>query len=149
MKRIYVLLTFLPVLLTGGLLTGCQEEAAVDSPRACFDIFVESAPGERQPAETAKVGNNVIFVLCSPARRYTLWTGDQGHDINGSKVAYDEKKKTADPLNTGLNINVADGEIVYKYSQPGTYSVALIATNVVYAGEVKADTLFKTITITR
>ncbi len=59
------------------------------------------------------------------------------------------RKKTADPLNTGLNINVADGEIVYKYSQPGTYSVALIATNVVYAGEVKADTLFKTITITR
>ncbi len=92
MKTTCVLLTFLPVLITGVLLTGCQDEAEVDRPRACFDIFVESAPGERQPAETAKVGNNVIFVLCSPAKRYTLWTGDRGHDINGSKVAYDEKK---------------------------------------------------------
>ena len=129
-------------------ITSCQEETVVSQPQACFDTQIETTSGQLEPSSTARVGQDVTFTLCSIADRYTLWPGDEEHDINGPIVELNEDRGTASSLNTGLNINVADGEIVYRYSQPGTYQAALIVTNVIYAGEAKRDTVFQEIIIT-
>ncbi len=140
-----IIYTWLSLLV---MISSCQEEESVSQPQACFATSVETSPGQLEPSSTAQVGQNVTFTLCSEADRYTLWPGDEGHDISGPTVEFNEEQGTASTLNTGFNINVADGEIVYSYSQPGTYQAALIATNVVYAGEAKQDTVFQTVTIT-
>ena len=144
MKSVNYVLSLLLLSFT----VSCQEESEISQPQACFDTQVEISPGQLAPASTAKVGQGITFTLCSTADRYTLWPGDKGHDITGATVEFDEDKGLASPLNTGLTINVADGQIVYSYSEPGMYQATLVATNVIYAGEAKQDTVFQMVTIT-
>ncbi len=107
-------------------LSACQDE--IIEPKACFSVDVTEA----------NVGESVTFSNCGEGLAFSIWTGDSYHDYN----------------KYGIDAGVAflDEFFSYAYPEPGTFTVAMVATSYGNNGEEvyeDVDSLKVTITDAR
>ena len=105
--RRYTVMVLLSALL---LFPGCEKEDILQ-PKACFssDVF------------EANVGEAVTFTNCSEGMAFSIWYGDQFH-------AYSN-------FGSDAGVALSDNFISYAYPEPGTFTVAMVATSYGNNGE--------------
>ena len=109
MNRDRILYVFIPI-LSILIIWGCEEED-INTPRACFTVDVTEA----------NVGEPVTFTNCGEGKAFSIWTGDTYH-------AY---------ANYGTDAGVKFDKTPWSYSypEPGTFTVAVVATSYGNNGE--------------
>ncbi len=120
---------FTPILLLAAILVfqGCAKEDIMQ-PKACFSADVTEA----------NVGEPVTFTNCGEGMSFSIWTGDSYHSFAN--------------YGTDAGVVLTDDFISYSYPEPGTFTVAIVATSFGNNGEdvfEDVDSLVVTITDAR
>lgn len=109
MKKNKILTVLIPV-FSLLLIGGCEKED-ISQPRACFTVDVTEA----------NVGEPVTFTNCGEGKAFSIWTGDSYH-------AYANYGSDA-------GVNFDEETWSYSYPEPGTFTVAVVATSYGNNGE--------------
>jgi hypothetical protein len=120
---------FTPILLLAAILVfqGCAKEDIMQ-PKACFSADVIEA----------NVGEPVTFTNCGEGMSFSIWTGDSYHSFAN--------------YGSDAGVVLTDDFISYSYPEPGTFTVAIVATSFGNNGEdvfEDVDSLVVTITDAR
>ncbi len=109
MNRYRILNIFISIICIA-IFWGCEKED-ISQPRACFTVDVTEA----------NVGEPVTFTNCGEGKAFSIWTGDQYH-------AYAN-------YGTDAGVNFDEETLTYPYPEPGTFTVAMVATSYGNKGE--------------
>ena len=109
MNRDRILYVYIPI-LSILIIWGCEKED-IPNPRACFTVDVTEA----------NVGEPVSFTNCGEGKAFSIWTGDSYH-------AYANYGSDA-------GVNFDKDTWSYSYPEPGTFTVAVVATSYGNNGE--------------
>jgi hypothetical protein len=106
----YRILNIVILIICIAIFWGCEKED-ISQPRACFTVDVTEA----------NVEEPVTFTNCGEGKAFSIWTGDTYH-------AY---------ANYGIDagVNFDEGSWSYSYQEPGTFTVAMVATSYGNNGE--------------
>ena len=120
---------FIILLMAIAACTWSCTDYSVSEPDAC--VLVERLNGDMlEAATTFAVGEDVYISSCGDADLYSVWYGDTGSDY----TMKDDRETTDDGTvvwtNHGTNLSIAaDAHVAHAYSEPGTYTIVLVATN--------------------
>ena len=109
MNRDRILYVFIPI-LSILIIWGCEKED-INKPRACFTVDVTEA----------NVGEPVTFSNCGEGKAFSIWTGDQYHSYAN--------------YGTDAGVKFDKTPWSYSYPEPGTFTVAMVATSYGNNGE--------------
>jgi len=125
MKRLQI---YIVLLMAGMALFSCEEKFKVETP-SIVTFSYDPVP--------AVAGEIVTFQMEVDAQQAVIWYGFEGSDYELNQTAPNH-----DNTGTYLSLELNDSTGLYtteravRYAEPGTYHVALIATNVGEFGEV-------------
>jgi hypothetical protein len=103
MNRYRILYVYISIICSV-IFWGCEKED-ISQPRACFTADITEA----------NVGEPVTFANCGEGKAFSIWTGDQYHSYANYGI------------DAGVNF---EGEtFTYPYPEPGTFTVAMVATS--------------------
>jgi hypothetical protein len=119
--------TLIILLASNLVFHGCTKEDIMQ-PKACFSTDLTEA----------NVGEPVTFTNCGEGMAFSIWTGDSYHSYAN--------------YGTDAGVPLSDEFISYNYPEPGTFTVAIVATSYGNNGEdvyEDVDSLVITITDAR